>query len=551
MAQNGEGIMLSNRKIIMMLCLCLLLCTVLSGCDRETTQTQAQVQATSVSSEVVTQIAQNMQTTQVSGVEAAKVYDQISTTEKVVSIVFEGHTEDMTTLRGLVDVLDRYDVPAVFFLSATATTDCPDGVTVVRDSGYDIGNYGIATHQERETYSIDDNLYFFEKSQELLTTFLGQTPSLFRSNDSIYTQELLQTATLAGFEAGVLPNTFLNHRSFQDQSSATYYVSHLVRGSVISIKVGQELTASEYEDVSSALDEKPAIDKEPGLENIGTSDSLSWDYEQVIQTTAWLLEALEADGYEVVSLETLQSKDMHFYDEPITLSEEQADVYNALQYYTPQTATPLGVTESVSVSADWFDDALFIGDESTTGFGYYNTWVQSQNTQAIVPRYYATGYRLSVEKSLDLSWIADETLTFYSVDETMPGSDDIGKVYLMLGYYDITSTTSSAYVDNLKILLYELKQAYPNATIYIQSLLPRVLSQTALPSNERIFAYNLALAEFCEQYQIFFVDVAFALKDELGNLPDNLCSDVQMTGRVLSDQAYQLWLDYLLTHTGN
>ncbi len=472
----------------MMLCLCLLLCFILSGCDLGATQEQTQAQTTSVSSQIATDVSQTTQTVQVSGVEPANVYEQISTTKKVVSIIIEGHTDDMATLRGLVEVLNQYDVPAVFFLSATATMDCPDGVALVRDSGYEIGNYGIATHQERESYSIDDNLYFFEKSQDLLTTFLGQTPTLFRCNDSEYTQALLQTATLAGFEAGVFPNTFLNHRSFQDESGAQYYVSHLVRGSVISIKVGQELSASEYEDVSGELDEKPAIDKEPGLDNIGLDDSLTWDYEQVIQTTAWLLEALEADGYEVVSLETLEKMNMHFYDDPIDVAESQ--VYDFLQYYTPQTTTPLGVATSESAGADWFDDALFIGDESTTGFQYYTTWFASQNAQAIVPRNYVTGYRLSVEKAIDLSWSDAESLTIYSLDETMPDHDDIGKLYLMLGYYDITNTTSSAYLDNLKILLYELKQEYPNATIYLQSILPRTSSQMAIPSNERIFAFN-------------------------------------------------------------
>jgi hypothetical protein len=47
-----------------------------------------------------------------------------------------------------------------------------------------------------------------------------------------------------------------------------------------------------------------------------------------------------------------------------------------------------------------------------------------------------------------------------------------------------------------------------------------------------------------------FVDVAGVMRDEKGNLPDAYCSDAPTMGMHFTNEACQVWVDYLLTHTG-
>ena len=82
----------------------------------------------------------------------------------------------------------------------------------------------------------------------------------------------------------------------------------------------------------------------------------------------------------------------------------------------------------------------------------------------------------------------------------------------------------------------------------IQSLLPVTASQDEKGSyvnNQRILAYNQVWMELSQQYGCPYLNVAEALTDENGCLPEELSFD----GVHLNRAGCGRWLNYLRTHS--
>ena len=90
-----------------------------------------------------------------------------------------------------------------------------------------------------------------------------------------------------------------------------------------------------------------------------------------------------------------------------------------------------------------------------------------------------------------------------------------------------------------------VRQRQPNATIYIQSILP--VSKAASQKNQnqvnntRINQYNAMLKDLAKKKGVVYLDVASVMKDSQGNSPDDAAPD-----GVHPNKKYCLkWLDYL------
>ena len=108
-------------------------------------------------------------------------------------------------------------------------------------------------------------------------------------------------------------------------------------------------------------------------------------------------------------------------------------------------------------------------------------------------------------------------------------------------------------VDIMMELLGRMRKKSPNVQIYIESATPRLSSKDQKRlNNANLLKYNELL---CETLQgsglqaVWFVDVASALRGEDGALPPKYCSDPDDLGIHFTDEACQIWIDYLYTHT--
>ena len=116
------------------------------------------------------------------------------------------------------------------------------------------------------------------------------------------------------------------------------------------------------------------------------------------------------------------------------------------------------------------------------------------------------------------------------------------KVYSLLG---INNVNYSSDISSVKTYFEKLREYFPDATIYIESLFPT--TETGLveagKSNEVIKEYNAKVYELCQEFGYHYLDVASVMMDKDGRLPEGLARD----GIHFED--FSAVRDYIYTHT--
>lgn len=195
------------------------------------------------------------------------------------------------------------------------------------------------------------------------------------------------------------------------------------------------------------------------------------------------------------------------------------------------------VPESAAVDDSYFSDAVFIGDSRTEGFMLYAGPSEAS---------YLTAVGLMVDTIFTEPYIkqGDKKVT---VMDALAGMD-FSKVYLMLGVNELGWVYGSIFQEYYGRIVDKIREINPDAVIYIQSILPVTAERDAAGSiynNSRILEFNGLLKELCQEKEVYYVNVAEAVADESGCLPE----DDSFDGVHLLPDACKVWLDYLKTHT--
>lgn len=209
----------------------------------------------------------------------------------------------------------------------------------------------------------------------------------------------------------------------------------------------------------------------------------------------------------------------------------------------PQTAadvgigSPVTVPESTPVDDSYFDDAVFVGDSRTEGLKMYSGLDSSQ---------FFSSVGMDVDKVFTDQVVSlnGQLLTVAQALEQASYS----KVYIMLGMNELGWVYESVFADNYARIIDTIRESHPDATIYVQSILP--VSQWKDGSNDiytnaNVVRLQKALVAMCEEKGVNYVNVAEGIQDEQGYLPSEATQD----GVHLTPEYCQRWMDYLKTHT--
>ena len=229
--------------------------------------------------------------------------------------------------------------------------------------------------------------------------------------------------------------------------------------------------------------------------------------------------------------------------EPV-LSTDPAD------YKLPVAEAEFGIQAGAAVPYSYFDDAVFIGDSISQRYVQYMR--QSEPAFMGKAKFLVAG---SLGSGNALWPVSGESVHPSYQGTKMRLEDAVKKtgakkVYIMLGINDVTLYGVEGSVENMRTLIELILKKSPDVEIYIQSATPRIAAMKSRPTNKTLFEYDLKLYEMCMEQGWNFVDVASVMRDEKGCLPDAYCSDAPTMGMHFTNEACQVWVDYLLTHTG-
>lgn len=188
------------------------------------------------------------------------------------------------------------------------------------------------------------------------------------------------------------------------------------------------------------------------------------------------------------------------------------------------------------VSADWFSDAIFIGDTrlaELTASGLFQPGLSlAQN-----------GLNL---RSLRSGEFFSQNGQRTSLSEMLEGSS-LRKVYLMLGFNDAGWMTEEDFYKEYAALIDDLRTILPGAKIYLQTLIPVTVSRSAVqtPNNDLLARRSALILMLAREKRTYLVTVDSCLMDANGALASGLSTD----GLHLTGEGNALWFQYLQTHT--
>lgn len=201
---------------------------------------------------------------------------------------------------------------------------------------------------------------------------------------------------------------------------------------------------------------------------------------------------------------------------------------------TPPTTT---APPASTVDADWFADAVFIGDSRTEGLMLYT----GLEADALANK----GMTVSTALTADLVQLENGEMG--TVIEGL-AQKTYGKVYIMLGVNELGWQYSSIFKDRYSDVIDAIKEAEPQATIYVQSILPVTKERSdshEYQTKAKVDEYNRLIQEMCAEKGVTYLKVEDAVMTEDGYMtPEYAAND----GVHLNSDGCLKWLEYLKEH---
>lgn len=191
----------------------------------------------------------------------------------------------------------------------------------------------------------------------------------------------------------------------------------------------------------------------------------------------------------------------------------------------------------VTVTQEYFDDAVFIGNSRLQGFILYSKLPD-------LCSYTYVGMSVKSYFTKESFTVNGVSLTAAGALEATPG---FKKVYLKLGINELGWVSTEQFIESYSQIIEHIYSCNPDAIIFINSVLP--VSQEAIAkdptlSKEKILEYNEAIKAMADQYGACYLDAASVFTGEDGYMPYSYSFD----GVHLNADSIQLWLNYLLEH---
>lgn len=524
------------KIIITTLCL-----SILTGCTDVSIQ-----QLESQADPIIEEILDQAQTSS-----PAIIYGAGNVFEKAISLVFEGMT-DPETMKGIADILEEENIESIMFIPAVEMEENTELMEYLIKKGIQFGNYGLTGEEglgESASEKIARQVYL---SNIYVEEYLNTEPSYFYATRSTYPEHVLRIVSAVGLDGVVEPNKFLNYKSFTTMQMAYNYVSRNLRGDVVSIKLSGELNQEEA-NINTTLDETPASDKQGTIID-EKEDSKEEEIETVdiLQMLRWFLQGCESNGIEIIPLKQLKEQSVQ-PREAMDVDEELLAKLDISLYPQLTTDFAFGLQEGAKVDHTHFIDSVFVGDSIMEYIeSYVNEKRQIDSTYLGNAQFLAMG-GLSARNAL---WeISDESRhPIYNgrrvtIQDGIAAMGNIKKVYIMLGLNDTHLTDSDTHLENYQTLLELISHQSPQVEFYIMSITPGTDIDELNPNNQEIFERNLKLIEWCAMYGYNYIDVATVLRNINGALPTALCVDTEGQGYHYTEEAIEIFWEYLYTHT--
>ena len=232
--------------------------------------------------------------------EKAQLITAMNSASAGIAITFDG-LADVATTRQILDLLQRYDVKAAFFVEGMRAAEEPALVAEIIKAGHKVENYSLSGRKSLEKIPQDELVQDLCTAQKIIKVTSSSAPTFLKTEETVYTDNLLEVAKACGLSAVVKTDKILNARSLASYDAAVGYVRNLRKGSIISFQL--ERPKGEKPAASKIEEQQPAKDKQPGLKELNKDAAKDNGQPEIIKTVELFLKACKNEQVRTVVLE--------------------------------------------------------------------------------------------------------------------------------------------------------------------------------------------------------------------------------------------------------
>ena len=177
----------------------------------------------------------------------------VDTEEKVISLTFDA-AWNVDDLDGILEILDKYDIKATFFVTGEWVSKYPEAVKKLYEAGHDIGNHGD-NHKHMSTLSKEENISEMQGCHDKVKALTGCDMKLFRAPYGDYDGDLIIQARGVGYETIQWDVDSLDWKDYGIDSIVQTVTEHehLGNGSIILLHNGTTYTKDALEPMIQKL----------------------------------------------------------------------------------------------------------------------------------------------------------------------------------------------------------------------------------------------------------------------------------------------------------
>ena len=241
-----------------------------------------------------------------------------------------------------------------------------------------------------------------------------------------------------------------------------------------------------------------------------------------------------------------KNNEKHEEDNAVHADDEKQTEDDKTDAVSDNTVSADAVDDSDYLDPSWqtvddtyFDDALFIGDSRTVGFGLYS---QLDNVTVFAQK----GFQIYTSATKPVVDTVDgRKLTL--AEALLERQGEFKKVYIMFGLNEMGWGNA----ESLDVYFYNLidyiKETQPDAVIYLQSIIhvsQAIATEKPVFANSAIDIRNERLKNIAATEHIYYIDLNEIFTDDTGSLQPDAASD----GIHLKSQYVLVWKEYLKAH---
>lgn len=208
---------------------------------------------------------------------------------KSCALTFDG-LGDSATMDGILDVLTKYSAKGTFFVEGSSAAAAPKTVTAIVQAGQKVGDYtyvGLAHLEKVPAEKVIAELCRTQKVLQITTDF---KPACMKANGTVYTPQLLTLVKACGINYAVQSDKYVVADKINSPEDAHAFVKSLKPGQIISFRL---TIPADLQPEKGKTNERPAIDKQPGLEQLPEVQK----NRPVSEALDLLLQAMQESGY--------------------------------------------------------------------------------------------------------------------------------------------------------------------------------------------------------------------------------------------------------------